>query len=67
MWNSIVSVPDHCLCFYFVLGIGIVKLLFEMDRNELFGKVATLNWKSSHIYWDATTSYIILALFKRTA
>ena len=28
-----------------VLGIGIVKLLFEKDRNELFVKVSALNWK----------------------
>ena len=32
-----------------VFGIGIVKLLFEMDRNELFGKVSALSWKRSHI------------------
>ena len=54
-----------------VLGIGIVKLLlFETDRNELFGKVSALNWNRSLIYWGAmtlTTAYIILALFRRTA
>ena len=49
-----------------VLGIGIVKLLFETDRNELFGKVSALNWKRSPIYLGAmtlTNLYIFLALF----
>ena len=53
-----------------VLGIGIVKLLFEADCNDLYVKVFALNWKRSFIYWGAktlTTLYILLALFRRTA
>ena len=49
----------------FVLGIEIVKLLFETDRNKLFGKVIAHKWERSLIYSGAmtlTTSDIIFAL-----
>ena len=28
MWDLIVSVPDHCLSFYFVKGYNIYQYLF---------------------------------------
>ena len=34
MWDLIVSVPDHCLSFYFEvfkLGIEVFKLRFEVQ------------------------------------
>ena len=47
-WLSQLSYPHKIkklLTYLLVLGIGIVKLLFETDLNELFGKVSALNWK----------------------
>ena len=32
MWDLIVSVPDHCLSFYFVRVVNILKLTRE--RSE---------------------------------
>ena len=38
MWDLIVSVPDHCLSFYFVISVeGILKLL----KNLKSGKAAS--------------------------
>ena len=35
MWNSIVSVPDHCLCFYLIMGKVKVGLYFYLTADIL--------------------------------
>ena len=58
MWDLIVSVPDHCLSFYFdqihqlfhnVLSINII-LKSVMDHNsvEKFGKIMCISQNMDH-------------------
>ena len=36
MWDLIVSVPDHCLSFYFVVeNISILSLIFILDYSNI--------------------------------
>ena len=35
MWDLIVSVPDHCLSFYFIMG-KMVSPPFLFIRSDLF-------------------------------
>ena len=36
MWDLIVSVPDHCLSFYFILGVNkrVVNLAIKGERGR---------------------------------
>ena len=48
MWDLIVSVPDHCLSFYFTNGHGrvIIQLraaIFERIRNAQIKAVQTVS------------------------
>ena len=35
MWDLIVSVPDHCLSYYFLNCIKIVKLMKDNDQEPI--------------------------------
>ena len=35
MWDLIVSVPDHCLSFYFLLAIEILLLMGSPKDSDL--------------------------------
>ena len=54
MWDLIVSVPDHCLSFYFPLG-GVPF------KAEVIGTVQCSTWRSSLSFF----LYILLHLLSR--
>ena len=50
MWDLIVSVPDHCLSFYFSKAfdkVNHLKLLFKLSTHGVKGR--TLKWISSFL------------------
>ena len=48
MWDLIVSVPDHCLSFYFTLKIKLCFVLLVKILNCTFGHIQLEN---SVIFW----------------
>ena len=43
MWDLIVSVPDHCLCFYFTESTERIRRRFRNDYKELQKKKISYN------------------------
>ena len=39
MWELVVSVPDHCLSFYFIRFLFVFDLLFNLFRIALWPSV----------------------------
>ena len=56
MWDLIVSVPDHCLSFYF----AYIYLLFYLEFDEQFGIRAKLKQERSYtqIFYQQRISVI---------
>ena len=51
MWDLIVSVPDHCLSFYFVLSVFIVNLGdYHATRAQISWKHRSYIRTSLHVY-----------------
>ena len=47
MWNLIVSVPDHCLSFYFLCQEYQLRILNGMTLGDLNGKLTCFKWNGS--------------------
>ena len=52
MWDLIVSVPDHCLSFYFLLCTAVKKnldLYVLRDQHFRTGRVSTVTFVRSYV------------------
>ena len=64
MWDLIVSVPDHCLSFYFLLKIIRFRLILNTITNcNQLKKLISHNWPSSEISFHCRNQVIEMASF----
>ena len=63
MWDLIVSVPDHCLSFYFEQNAAKLKQKNVFDKHITVvagsGVVHHVSWMSSHHWITLDASHLV--------